>query len=167
MLPNKSNNSELWLLVIILIESELWIFVRFQIWLFAGQNYDFVWQKLWILFGQNCVYVLVKIVDLIYSKLWIFVAQNCEYVQNYEYLLIKIATTVENKKYIYIYILFEYTGWCRTLVEISTKLRHRCRSVVEFRYKSRPKFDQTSTKPRHPQCRSLVEVCSTYKWNTF
>ena len=136
------------------------------IWLFVDQNYDFVWPKLWILFGQNCVYVLVKIVDIIYSKLWIFVVQNCKY------LLFKIMNICWSKLRIplnkkIIYILFQYTGWCRTLVEISTKLRHRCRSVVEFWYTLRPSFDQTSTKPRHPQCRSLVEVCSTYKWNTF
>ena len=28
--------------------------------------------------------------------------------------------------------------------------------------KLRPNFGQTSAKPRHPQCRSLVEVCSVY-----
>ena len=87
------------------------------------------------------------------SKLWISVDQNCEY------------RWIKNVPFVWIKII--YTGWCRTLVEISTKLRHRCRSVVEFWYTCRPNFDQTSTKPRHPQCRSLVEVCSTYKWNTF
>ena len=132
-----------------------------KLWFCMTEIVNIVWSKLCICVGQNCEYYLIKIVNTCCSKLWIFVVQKLwlSVHQNCEYRWIK------NVSFVWIKII--YTGWCRTFVEISTKLRHRCRSVVEFWYKFRPNFDQTSAKPRHPQCRSFVEVCSTYKCNTF
>ena len=112
------------------------------------------WSTFWLFSEQNADCFLLML------KLWLLLGQY------YDYLLVKHLTICWSTIWLVV--------WCRSLVEVSTKLRHQCRSLVEtstrwskFRptcrslvetsTKLRPNFDQPSTL----RCRNLVksEVC--------
>ena len=94
-------------------------------------------QKLWLFVCHNSEYLLVKIMTICLSE---FLIIDQIFDQSSEYLLVTILISCCSKIWLFVR--------CRSLVEVSTKLRHQCRSLVET---------ATKLRPSTLRCRSLVK----------